>query len=67
MTTFVRKSPRQFGEEIERLQQQGKWTLEAYLRLWREVVELYGSNSGILDALSHNAAPEWRDRVIREA
>lgn len=62
--TLTRKTPRQFGEEVERLQAEGRWNPETYLRLVTEAVEAYGPDSGVHDAIAHAADPEWRDQVI---
>ena len=67
MTTLTRKSPREFGQEVERLQDEGRWTLDEYRRLRQQVLEQYGPNSGLLDALAADADPAWRDEVLVES
>jgi PAS domain-containing protein len=64
MTTITRKTPREFGQEVEYLRESGRWSPQEYRRLRSEVVELYGRNAGILDALAAETDPEWRDQVI---
>lgn len=66
MTSLTRKTPRQFGEEVERLQREGRWTPEAYRQVVAEVVAQYGPDSGVHDAIAQMADPEWRDQVIRK-
>ncbi|WP_299427948.1 hypothetical protein [uncultured Meiothermus sp.] len=64
MTTTTRKTPREFGQEVEHLRESGRWSPQEYRRLRAEAVELFGRNSGILDALAAETDPEWRDQVI---
>lgn len=65
MMALIRKTPRQFGEEVERLQGEGKWNPDQYRRLSAEAVAQYGADSGIHDALAHMVDPKWRNEVIR--
>jgi len=66
MTTQTRKTPRQFGEEVERLQQEGRWTPNEFRRLSAEITAQYGPYSGLRDALAALADPQWREQVISE-
>jgi HPt (histidine-containing phosphotransfer) domain-containing protein len=47
--------------EVERLQQAGQWTEEAFKRLWIEALEAVGDEGDELEPLLVQAKAEWKE------
>lgn len=60
------RPPQAFGDEVDRLIAEGRWTPHEFRRISAEIVAEYGLNSGLRDALAEMADPSWHDQVIFE-